>query len=280
MNHCWDSAHADYDNGKMDGFVYTEGNNQTMGYYDGRDIVRYWKAAANYVLCDKYFTSVMSQSAPNHLYLVAGSSGGIINNKDVPKTLKFTPIFQKLDGVRVSWKVYGFTSWYERFEYVQKSSSAKANFAPATAFVGDVDQGSLAQVSWVIGAPGGDEHPPADIQKGEHSVADDIVNKLGASKYWSSVAIFVTWDDYGGFYDHVVPPQVDGFGYGFRVPCVVVSPYAKAGFIDSTVNDHTSILKFVENRYGLAPLSTRDAAANDTAEAFDFTQQPRKFVMV
>jgi phospholipase C len=276
MNHGHVAAHADYDGGKMDAFVYTEKNNETMGYYDGGDLPRYWKAAQQYVLCDRYFTSVMSQSAPNHLHLVAGTAGGLLDN-NVPPTLNFPPIFEQLDKAGVTWKVYGFTNWYKSFAYVQSSPTAQANFLGAAQFAKDVAGGKLSQVSWIIGAPGGDEHPPKNIQAGEASVADDIVNKLGDSGYWGGVAVFVTYDDYGGFYDHVAPPQVDQFGYGFRVPCLVISPFAKAGFIDSTVNDHTSILKFVEERYALSALSTRDAAANGMLEAFDFTKPARAF---
>ena len=280
MNHDWRAAHADYDSGKMDGFVYTEGNAETMGYYDGTDLPRYWKAAGSYVLCDRYFTSVMSESAPNHLFLLAGTAGGLTNDS-VPRTLPFPPVFQGLDAAGVSWKVYSDTpSWYKSFAYVRDSPAAAGNFRSAASFASDAKAGRLSQVSWIIGAPGGDEHPSASIKSGENSVADDIVNVVGTTPYWSSAAIFVTWDDYGGFFDHVPPPQVDKYGYGFRVPCLVISPYAKTGFIDSTVNDHTSILKFVEVRYGLSPLSTRDAAANGLLEAFDFTQAPRPFVAI
>lgn len=280
MSHNWRSAHADYDSGKMDGFVYSEGSKETMGYYDRGDLARYWKAADSYVLCDRYFTSVMSESAPNHLFLVAGTAGGLLDD-NVPSTLDFPPVFQRLDAAGVSWNVYTDTpSWYESFSYVKGSATAKARFRKATAFTSDVSAGALAQVSWIIGAPGGDEHPPQDIQTGEESVADDVVNAVGASPYWPSAAMFVTWDDYGGFFDHVAPPQVDRYGYGFRVPCLVISPFAKAGFIDGATNDHTSILKFVETRYGLAPLSTRDAAANDLLEAFDFSQPPRTFTPI
>lgn len=279
MNHNWNAAHNDYDGGMMDGFVYSEGSAETMGFYGEADLPHYWRAARQYVLCDRYFTSVMSESAPNHLYLVAGTSGGLRDDR-VPRTLKFPPIFEQLDASSISWKVYGFTKWYESFEYVQKTPSAQANFAQAGQFASDIEGGNLSDVSWIVGAPGGDEHPPKNIQQGQDSVANDIINKLGASPYWDSAAVFVTWDDYGGFFDHVPPPQVDEFGYGFRVPCLVVSPYAKAGFIDSTVNDHTSILRFVEDRYGLAPLGTRDAAANNMSEAFDFAQAPRPFQAV
>ena len=277
MSHSWRSAHSDYDSGKLDGFVYSEGSKETMGYYDRQDLARYWKAADQYVLCDRYFTSVMSESAPNHLFLVAGTAGGLLDD-NVPKTLRFPPVFQQLDGAGVSWKVYADTpSWYESFAYVQSTPAARENFKPAGAFSADLKAGGLSAISWIIGAPGGDEHPPRDIQNGEASVADGVINAVGGSPYWPSAAVFVTWDDYGGFYDHVAPPQVDRYGYGFRVPCLVVSPFARAGFVDSTVNDHASILKFVETRYGLSPLSTRDAAANSFQEAFDFTQVPRQF---
>jgi phospholipase C len=218
----------------------------------------------------------MSQSAPNHLHLVAGTAGGLLDNH-VPATLNFPPIFQQLDTARVSWKAYGFTNWMKSFAYVQSSPTAQANFLGASQFANDVVGGTLSQVSWIIGAAGGDEHPPKNIQTGEASVADGIVNLLGKSPYWGSLAVFATYDDYGGFYDHVAPPQVDQFGYGFRVPCLVISPFAKAGFIDSVVNDHTSILRFIEERYGLSPLSTRDAAANSMLEAFDFTKPARAF---
>ena len=281
MNHNWTAAHEDYDSGKMDGFVYSEGNQEgnqgTMCYFDQRDIPRYWKAAQQYVLCDAYFTSVMSESLPNHLSLVAGTCGGIIDD-NVPKTITFPPIFQQLDEKGISWKVYSSTvSWLKNFEYVQSSPTAKANFVPATEFVTDVKNKALSQVSWIIGAPGGDEHPSADVSVGQDSVANDIVNNIGGSAYWGSAAIFITWDDFGGFYDHVSPAQVDKYGYGFRVPCLVISPFAKKGFLDDAINDHTSILKFVESRFGLSPLSTRDAIANNMAEAFDFSQQARAF---
>ncbi len=279
LNHNWKSAHNDYDGGKMDGFVYSEGNKETVAYYDGTDISHYWKAAEQYTLCERYFTSVMSESAPNHLYLVAGTSGGITDD-NVPTSIPFEPIFKELDEKGVSWRVYGFSNWYESFDYIQKSPKAKEKFKRASSFKTDVQDGKLSQVSWIIGAPGGSEHPPQDIQKGEKSVAEDIVNVVGASNYWPKSALFITWDDYGGFYDHVPPPQVDKYGYGFRVPCLVISPYSRKNHLDSTIYDHTSILKFVENRFGLKSLSTRDAKANGMSGSFDFSQPPGKFEVI
>jgi phospholipase C len=99
---------------------------------------------------------------------------------------------------------------------------------------------------------------------------------LMQSKYWNSSAFLWTYDDWGGWYDHVAPPKVDAYGYGFRVPALLVSPYARKGYIDSTELDYTSILRFIEDNWHLDPLSTRDAAANSIASAFDFEQAARK----
>ncbi len=279
LSHTWASAHADYHGGSMDGFVYSEGNPSTMGFLDRSDLPRYWSAADQYTLCERYFTSAMTESAPNHLYLVAGTAGGL-QDDNVPATIPFSPVFESLDAKGLRWKVYGFTKWFERFRYVQETPAAQANFGAATEFARDLTKGDLPDVSWIIGAPGGSEHPPQDVRLGMDSVADDIVNPLGRSPYWDSLAVFVTWDDYGGFYDHVAPPQVDPMGYGFRVPCLIISPYARAGFLDRTTNDHTSILRFLETRFGLPALSSRDAAANALGEAFDLASPPRPYAPI
>ncbi len=279
LNHNWAAAHADYDGGSMDGFVYSEGSPGTMAYFDRKDLPRYWTAADRYVLCDRYFTSVMSESAPNHLYLVAGSSGGVRDDR-VPVPLDVPCVFERLDARGVSWKVYGFTQWYESFRYVQGHPAVRSHFATADRFAADLAAGDLAEVTWVIGAPGGDEHPPKSVAAGSASVADTIVNPLGMSPFWPSLAVFVTWDDYGGFYDHVPPPQVDAFGYGFRVPCLVISPFARPGFIDHTVYDHTSILRLVEDRFCPGTLATRDASATPITGGLDFTRAARPFVPI
>lgn len=276
LNHNWSAAHADYDAGRMDGFVYTEGDASTLSYFDRSDLPRYWALADSFVLCDRYFTSAMTESAPNHLFLVAGTCGGILDDR-VPGTIPFPPVFAQLDARGISWNVYGFTKWYQSFEYVQRTPGAPARFRPSSAFASDLASGALSDVSWIIGAAGGNEHPPSNVVTGQDAVIDGVINPLGQSRYWPSLAIFVTWDDFGGFYDHVAPPQVDAFGYGFRVPCLVVSPYARQGLVDHVVNDHTSILRFLETRFGLAPLSSRDAQANDLSEAFDFASPPRPF---
>ncbi len=281
LNHSWDTAHADYDSGKMDAFVYSERTTDTMGLYYESDIPRYWKAAQEYVLCDRYFSSVMSQSAPNHLHLLAGTAGGLTNNK-VPSTLTFPPIFQQLDAKKISWGLYSdFTSWYTSFQYVQQSPSARARIHGSGRFQKDLASGTLPDVTWIMGmGHNATEHPREDVRIGMNAVADTVVNPLGHSRYWSETAIFVTWDDYGGYFDHVAPPQVDAWGYGFRVPCLVIGPYTRPGSIDSTEHDHTSILRFVENRFGLTPLGPRDKRAKDMSSAFDFKAVARSFTPI
>jgi hypothetical protein len=128
-------------------------------------------------------------------------------------------------------------------------------------------------VSWLV-TGAGSEHPPNTACLGENWTVTQL-NAIMNGPDWNSTAIFITWDDFGGFYDHVPPPQVDGFGLGMRVPLLIISPYAKAGYISHTQYEFASILKFIETRFGLPPMATRDANANDMTDSFDFTQTPR-----
>ena len=137
----------------------------------------------------------------------------------------------------------------------------------------DLVNGTLPEVAFI--APSGpSEHPPSSLQSGQRFVKT-LIQSLMRSEYWESSAFIWSYDDWGGWYDHVPPPQVDEYGYGFRVPALLVSAYAKAGYIDSTELDYTSVLKFIEDNWGVAPLAERDANANSIANAFDFTQPAR-----
>ncbi|MBV8371740.1 MAG: hypothetical protein JOY69_00640 [Candidatus Eremiobacteraeota bacterium] len=142
---------------------------------------------------------------------------------------------------------------------------------------------ALPAVAWVI--PDGvdsDHYNPVNgklMDNGPDWVAS-VVNAIGKSSYWKSTAIIIVWDDWGGFYDHVSPPQLDYEGLGFRVPMIIVSPYAKKGYIAHTQYEFGSILKFIESTFGLGSLGTTDARANNITDAFDFSQQPRKFVPI
>jgi phospholipase C len=283
LNHAHSAALKAYDNGAMDGFVYAEDSSLTMGYYDGNDIPYYWDYASRFVLMDNFFSSEMGPSLPNHLYLIAGQSGVLLDNSN-NFTLNFKVIMDELDARSISWKYYynglgGYTKeglWnpLPAFESFMSNQSRFKNLAPNDQFLKDLDSGNLASVVWVMPKGEESEHPPNNIVVGEHYVVS-LVNSIMQSKYWNSSAIFLTWDDYGGWYDHVPPPQIDSFGLGFRVPCLIISPYAKEGFIDHNQADFTSILKFIETRYSIPPLTHRDAFTSNMLEAFDFTQSPR-----
>ena len=123
------------------------------------------------------------------------------------------------------------------------------------------------------------EHPPSDSARGMWYVTG-IVNTIMQSRYWQDTAIIITWDDYGGFYDHVPPPKLDRYGLGIRVPALVISPYARRGFVCHTQFDFTSPLKLIERRFGIAPLTQRDRQAADMLDCFDFMQQPLPPVVI
>ena len=146
----------------------------------------------------------------------------------------------------------------------------------STQVLTDIATGQLAGVSWVIPPVQQSDHPKENDGSGPSWVAS-IVNALGNSPYWSNTAIFITWDDWGGWYDHVPPQIVNSFEYGFRVPLVVVSPYARPAYISHINHDFGSILKFIESTYALPSLGYADAQADDLSDCFDFSQTPISF---
>jgi len=145
-------------------------------------------------------------------------------------------------------------------------------------YYADLENGTLPAVSYVL-LLGATEHPISDVSLGERAIRT-MLHNLMQSKAWDSSAFFITYDDWGGWYDHIPPPQVDDRGYGFRVPALLVSPYARMGHIDHTLLDHTSILKFIEENWNIPPLAERDARANNLTPAFDFANPPRPAAFV
>ena len=143
----------------------------------------------------------------------------------------------------------------------------------------DIRKGRLRAVSWVVPNHLASDHARSNDGSGPRWVAS-IVNAIGGSSYWKNTAIFITWDDWGGWYDHVRPPSVDAMGLGFRVPLLVVSPYARRGYVSHVTHEFGSTLKFVEERFGLGSLGQRDAISDDLGDCFDFNQSVRAFVPI
>jgi phospholipase C len=201
----------------------------------------------------------------------------------VPPCFDFTTEGDQLSKAHVPWAYYAATEHQRGYIWSAYSAIRRyrdsirrwgAHMRPVDGLVADIQANRLPPVTWVTPRFQLSDHPPYSTCYGENWTTK-VVNAIMKSPIWKDTVIFLTWDDYGGFYDHVAPPQVDGFGFGFRVPMIVISPYAKQGFVDHTVGEFSSVLRFMEENWGLSPMTRRDRNAQDLREAFDFHQAPR-----
>jgi phospholipase C len=299
LDHSEITARNAFNSGRMDGFVAAQQDRNlpgslALGYYDSTDIPFYWDLAKEYVLADRFFSSAMGGSLANHQYWVAGMDSG--KGESIPaEGIQLTTIFDRLQNAGFSWKFY--VKNYDpslNFRHIVPSNPRNSEIAwvPLLTIPSVVDDpskmariqdlgnlyhdladGTAPSVSYIIQG-GTSEHPPGHVGNGQNATVG-IITAIMRSQEWKDSAIVLTWDDWGGWYDHVVPPQVDADGYGFRVPTLIISPYAKQGYILKETADFTSILKFIETLHGLAPLTSRDESATDLMAAFDFEQVPR-----
>ncbi|HYL99357.1 MAG TPA: alkaline phosphatase family protein [Blastocatellia bacterium] len=293
----------------------TYANNSLTQFYQS-DIPNYWTYAQEFVLGDNMFSSLMGPSFPNHLYTIAAQSGGSVDNPvtdrnigtlsmatrgwgcDIPNQkvkirtsgsvkfddacFDFTTLADELDAKHLSWRYYAPPSgkpgyiWsaFDAINHIRNGTDWN-NVVPTERFIEDAAAGRLPAVAWIVTPAMVSEHAPASVCVGENWTVS-VLNALMKSPEWQSSAVFLTWDDFGGFYDHVPPQQIDGYGLGFRVPLLIISPYAKKGYIDHTLYEFSSMLRFAEDVLDLAPLSERDRKANNMMGAFDFTQRPRQ----
>jgi phospholipase C len=297
LNHSWTGTHSSIDGGEMDGFTAANEDptdptgSRAMGYFTIQDLPFYYSLYSMFAMGDRYFASVPGPTFPNREYLLAGTSFGHIMN-DLPGTgLTGTSIFNELDAAGITWKDY-FSDVPSSFLFAYARAHAAGHVAPISQYFADAAAGTLPQVAFVDPMFGGskdtesDEHPPANIQVGQQFVSG-VIDSLFKSTDWPSSAFFLTYDEHGGYFDHVSPPRaavpddiapmlrpgdtVAAFDrLGVRVPAVVVSPFAKPHFVSHDVFDHTSILRFVEKRFGLPTMTRRDAAADPMTDMFDF----------
>ncbi len=191
-----------------------------------------------------------------------------------------------LDAKSVSWKYYvppigsGFDGniWnaFDAIAAVRHGSEWKTNVVATTNLLPDISNGKLPSVTWVCPDFANSDHPGSHPDMGPSWVAQ-VVNTIGKSQYWNTTAIVVVWDDWGGLYDHVAPQQIDYQGLGIRVPMLIVSPYAKKGYVSHTQYEFGSLVKFIEATWSLGSLGTTDARANGIDDSFNFQQNPRPF---
>jgi phospholipase C len=219
-----------------------------------------------------------------------------MNKGPFPCFNQWDSIAEVLDNAGISWKYYatkkldaGIWEPFEAMQYVRYGPDWAADIiAPQTQILTDPGNGDLASVSFVTPSFADSDHPPLPHAKGsDHgpSWVAAVVNAIGESSYWKSSAIIVVWDDWGGWYDNAKPPQLDYRGLGFRVPCLIISPYAKNGYVDSTQYEFASILKFIEEVYGTGGIGPQsqgytDQRATSLDAAFDFNQPPRTFTAI
>jgi len=300
-NHGWEGSHQQWNDGPNDGFAVTNVSEadpdgfRALGYYDESDLPFYYDLASTFAISDRYFCSLLGPTYPNRYFLAAGTSFGIVTTD----TLNLAPggvpqIYRALNEKGVTWKSYATTT-SSVFLFVDFALQQQAHFGTVDDFAADAANGTLPQVSFVEAGFSEsafietDEHPPADIQLGQHFVWEQV-RTLMNSPQWPSSALFLTYDEHGGLYDHVSPPaacvpddtppqlspEVGGFDrLGFRVPLIVVSPWAKRHFVSHEVHSHTSILRFLQTKFELPALTRRDANSDALLDVFDFTSPPR-----
>ena len=264
IDHTWRAMHAEHHGGAMDGFSTTDGP-IALGYYTAADIPFYYGLFETSTLCVNYFCSVMGPTYPNRLYLAAGTSGGITSNGVYGYGVFDYPIIlDLLEAAGVSWKIYniGFDNvtagesdnvyvFWKRWAHDPRTTALKADYLQ------DLRLGRLPQVSFIVPSfsNGLDEHPPADVSIGM-ALQQELITALRQSSAWADAAYILTYDESGGFFDHVSPPRLDAYGLGFRVPAWVISPYARPGHLEPTLYEHSSILKFIETTFGLPTLAS------------------------
>ena len=328
----WNESHVDFNRtnpvsstAKLDGFVKTAAHEamgtgeqdtlglRVMGYYDSGDLPFYHFIATNFGMSDRWFSPLLSRTQPNRMFIVAATSDGHVYPLGANQKLSRKTIFELLEEQGISWRIYvpkANPTLIEGSEMVMFSfsSSHLNNFVPADQFKDDVANGTMAQVSFIDAGSfsGTDEHPADDptmpggsVQQGSFFIENEYILPLINSSSWKDSVFFLSWDEGGGFFDHVapqptVPPDnvavsdlhmgdvctlvsgpICGFNYtGYRVPMMVVSPFSKKNYVSHTVADHTAILKFIETRFGLTNLTERDKAQMDMTEFFDFVNAP------
>jgi phospholipase C len=262
--HTWRATHAEFDKGAMDGFLATDGPD-SMGYYTAADLPYYYSLFSSSTLCVSYFCSVLGPTYPNRLYSVGATAGGITTNGVYGYgVLDYPIILDLLEQAGASWKVYnlgldtvtnGDTNnvffFFRRWARDPRVGSSKADY------LHDLSTGTLPQVSFIVPSFSEqvDEHPPASVAGGMR-IQQELITALQQSSAWPDSAYVLTYDEAGGFFDHVPPPQLDAFGLGIRVPTWVISPHARPSHLETTVYDHTSVLKLIEAAFGLPTLAS------------------------
>jgi phospholipase C len=280
-DHSYDGGRVQYNNGACDGFLRSGRNDvYAIGYYRKRDLSFLGAAASYWTVCDRYFAALMGPTFPNRLYMHAAVTDRIANTFSLSS---LPTIWDRLAERGISRRFY-YNNLPTLALWGAKYASIERRFAQ---FLRDCKQGKLPRVSFVDPVftgtdegTAGDDHPHADIRVGEWFLSR-IYRAVTTSPNWPRTVLMINFDEWGGFFDHVPPPLAPDVDpsytlRGFRVPCLVISPYARRRHVAHAIYDHTSILKMIEWRWNLEPLSVRDAQANNIANVLDFKHRNLK----
>lgn len=270
--HSWEVIHEEWNEGRMDGFVRANGP-LPMGYYLEEDIPYLYHLAQKFVLCDQYFCSVLGPTMPNRLYAVSGTSAGLKNDPGLVSSLTFSQetVFDQLQEKGISWRYYGGS--YIRmvpavaktllfnpllwFPHITGNPAMMTNMGTLSEFFEDARACRLPAVAFLAPGPCTAGNPPINITFMMRYLRR-VMSAVQASAEWENTLVVINFDEAGGFYDHVPPPVIDEYGPGIRVPCILASPLLSGGRVDHTVMDHTSVLKMIQERHGLPPLTERN----------------------
>ncbi len=287
--------------------------NPPYSYVPRTETAPYFEMAKYYSLADQMFASNFDASSfISHQYIIAGQAASAVNypngawgcdggsgeivaevgpQRQVPNGYErpcwdYTTLGDELDGAGLPWAFYtaslngdgNIWSAYQAVNHIYNGPDWKQDIiTPQTNFYGDVANGKLRTVSWITPTCANSDHAGCGSNTGPSWVTS-LVNAVGESKYWNSTAIFIMWDDYGGWFDPVGPALVDYDGLGMRLPLLCISPYSKKGHVAHTPYEHGSILRFVEDQFGLARLTASDSRANSLVpDCLNLSQTPRKF---
>ena len=271
----YSNYHQDWNNGQMNGFLNGSGPS-SLYYFTADQMGLQWALAQNYAIGDMYFSSTLSETLPNRLISLAGYSPVKQDQFSPPPSIPYDKtIFSELNAYGVSWGYYfkNPSNGIYPLNFISGMNSRTSSIGTWTDLENEIRSGTLPDVTWVSSISGGEsgysQHPPDNVLVGEIWMFT-IIEMLMESGLWKSSAIFVTYDEGGGYYDQVSPPSVGGSQLGFRVPFMVISPYAKEDYVSNTIMSHTSILGFIDYNWKMLPLNRLVSFSNLPLDMFNF----------
>ena len=284
----WSSYHGDYWFDTEDGFYYYSGP-QSLAYFSYEQVGILWDYAEEYSISDNYFAPVMGFTEPNRIAYLLGEPANIYSDSADNVAPFNQTIMAQLQDNNISWGYYAYDLEHGQVPWpvdeFSGSYSHLSHFGNLTEFRNELNGTGMPDVSWVMFLGGSndryDMHPPYNIMQGSEKLAS-VIDSIESSKYWNSTAVFITFDEGGGYYDQITPPSIDHFGLGQRIPLIVISPYAREAFIGNQTVSGYSLLGFIDQDFNLPYLTAtvRESNSAGILQMFNLTRNPRGPIMI